>query len=79
MSTYTQFESCDIFCVQADLNAWDTAAGVLLVREAGGVVTDLKGDPFEIATRPIVAAAPETHGELQTVLAEAGVVGLDPL
>ena len=35
---------------EADLNAWDTAAGVLLVREAGGVVTDLSGGEFGIAT-----------------------------
>ena len=35
---------------EADLNAWDTAAGVLLVREAGGVVTDLTGGDFGIAT-----------------------------
>lgn len=62
---------------EADLNAWDTAAGVLIVREAGGIVTDLCGQPFQIATRPIIASGPETYSELQAVLAEAGVVGLD--
>ena len=62
---------------EADLNAWDTAAGVLLVREAGGVVTDLEGAPFDLATRPIIASNAAAHSELQAVLAEAGVVGLD--
>lgn len=62
---------------EADLNAWDTAAGVLLVREAGGVVTDLRGDPFEITTRPIIACNAVAHAELRDVLAEAGVTGLD--
>lgn len=62
---------------EADLNAWDTAAGVLLVREAGGVVTDLRGDAFEVATRPLLASNRAAHVELQATLAEVGVVGLD--
>ena len=64
---------------EADLNAWDTAAGVLLVREAGGVVTDLEGRSWEIATRPLIACNGVAHAELQVCLAEAGVVGLDDL
>jgi myo-inositol-1(or 4)-monophosphatase len=63
---------------EADLNAWDTAAGVLLVREAGGVVTDLQGEPFQISTRPILASGPGAHAELLEVLAAARVAGLDP-
>lgn len=63
---------------EADLNAWDTAAGVLIVREARGVVTDLRGDPFYISTRPILASAPGAHAELRDVLVAAGVTGLDP-
>lgn len=63
---------------EADLNAWDTAAGVLLVREAGGIVTDLQGEPFHISTRPILASGPGAHAELREVLAAAGVTGLDP-
>ena len=62
---------------EADLNAWDTAAGVLLVREAGGVVTDLEGGPFGIATRPLLASNPVAHPQLCETLVEAGVVGLD--
>ena len=63
---------------EADLNAWDTAAGVLLVREAGGVVTALDGAPHGIATRPIIASNRATHAELQATIAEAAVAGLDP-
>ena len=62
---------------EADLNAWDTAGGVLLVREAGGVVTDLQGAPFGIATRPLLASNAAAHGELAAVLTEADVRGLD--
>jgi myo-inositol-1(or 4)-monophosphatase len=40
----------------ASTKAWDVAAGVLLVEEAGGVVTHYRGDSFEL-TRPHPAAA----------------------
>jgi myo-inositol-1(or 4)-monophosphatase len=38
---------------------WDYGAGVLMVREAGGVVTDIAGDPYTVASVAIVAAASE--------------------
>ena len=63
---------------EADLNAWDTAAGVLLVREAGGIVTELSGAPFGIASRPLLAANTAAHAELRDTLVEANVIGLDP-
>ena len=31
-----------------NLNPWDTAAGVLIVQEAGGTVTNMSGGPFHI-------------------------------
>jgi myo-inositol-1(or 4)-monophosphatase len=34
-----------------NLNPWDTAAGVLIVEEAGGEVTDFKGGPFQLNSR----------------------------
>ena len=51
---------------------WDIAAGVLLVTEAGGVVTDLRGQPifpFDLAhygrgQTPFLAAGPKLHAEL---------------
>ena len=41
------------------LNAWDMAAGVLLVREAGGLVGDFSGGHDFLKTGNIVAAAPK--------------------
>ena len=44
------------------LALWDIAAGSLLVREAGGVVTDWAGDPVAVFTSgDIVAGSPEWH------------------
>jgi myo-inositol-1(or 4)-monophosphatase len=39
-----------------NLNPWDTAAGVLIVEEAGGKVTRFDGSPFEINSRETVAS-----------------------
>lgn len=38
-------------------HSWDTAAGVLLVREAGGVVIDPAGGEFDLMGRRVLAAA----------------------
>jgi len=46
------------------LQPWDMAAGLLLVREAGGVVTDFSGGDGMMASTEIVAAMPEVHAEL---------------
>jgi len=43
------------------LSRWDIAAGVLLVREAGGVVTDPLGGQTHLDTGDIVAAGPRMH------------------
>src|SRR5690606_34615317 len=43
---------------------WDNAAGVCLVRAAGGVVTDLAGAPWTITSGSVLAAAPGVHAEL---------------
>jgi myo-inositol-1(or 4)-monophosphatase len=51
---------------------WDHAAGVALVRAAGGVVTDLAGEPWTPATRGILAAAPGTHAEVLDLLRRVG-------
>ncbi|MFA4999992.1 MAG: inositol monophosphatase family protein [Patescibacteria group bacterium] len=44
--------------------AWDVAAGVLLVREAGGRVTDFKGRDWKIKERDLLAANKKVHGEI---------------
>ncbi|GAA5059266.1 inositol monophosphatase family protein [Nocardia callitridis] len=43
---------------------WDNAAGVALVRAAGGVVTDIAGTPWTITSDSVLAAAPGVHAEL---------------
>jgi myo-inositol-1(or 4)-monophosphatase len=48
-----------------NLNPWDTSAGILLVQEAGGTVTQYNGAPFEIRTpREILASNGLIHQEL---------------
>lgn len=46
------------------LAPWDIAAGILLVREAGGLVTDLTGADCPVAHTSILAASPAMHGWL---------------
>ncbi|TCD48764.1 inositol monophosphatase family protein [Chlorobium sp. N1] len=43
------------------LYPWDFSAGVLLVREAGGTVTDFRGETDVYRRRSIIAGNPETH------------------
>jgi myo-inositol-1(or 4)-monophosphatase len=43
------------------LSAWDIAAGVLLVREAGGMVTDMAGRDIGVEHGPVVAGNPAIH------------------
>jgi myo-inositol-1(or 4)-monophosphatase len=47
-----------------NLNPWDTAAGVLLVQEAGGSVTDFNGGPFQISSRETLASNGLIHTDL---------------
>ncbi|RVW00434.1 inositol monophosphatase family protein [Rhodococcus spongiicola] len=53
-------------------HAWDNAAGVALVRAAGGVVTDLRGAPWQVGSRSVLAAAPGVHDELLDILDSLG-------
>jgi myo-inositol-1(or 4)-monophosphatase len=46
------------------LNAWDSAAGFIIVEEAGGKVTDLKGDPYSPYQPGIIATNGIIHDEL---------------
>ena len=53
------------------LAPWDVAAGIILIREAGGVVTDLEGAPSGPAFGAYVAGGPAMHGWLLRTLEEA--------
>lgn len=50
-----------------NLNPWDTAAGILLVEEAGGQVTGFAGQHFKLDSREILASNGLIHAELVTV------------
>ncbi|MCF8034423.1 MAG: inositol monophosphatase [Desulfarculaceae bacterium] len=54
-----------------DIQYWDVAAGILMVREAGGVVTDVDGNPFTENSRSIVAGGAKMHPELLSTLQQA--------
>ena len=51
------------------LKAWDVAAGVLMVREAGGVVTTFDGSPYDIFNDRVVASNGLIHDEMVAMLA----------
>ncbi len=53
------------------LRAWDTAAGEVIVREAGGQVTDFDGGPFSNGDPTIAVSNGRLHPALLQILAEA--------
>ncbi|MFI5255965.1 MAG: inositol monophosphatase family protein [Gemmatimonadales bacterium] len=52
------------------LAPWDIAAGMLLVREAGGVVTTLEGAPCRVSETSLIAGSPAMHAWLLDTLRE---------
>jgi myo-inositol-1(or 4)-monophosphatase len=52
------------------LNPWDTAAGFLLVQEAGGKVTGFSGDTFRLDSREVLASNGLIHGELMALFGD---------
>ncbi len=58
----------DAFWEQA-VKAWDMAAGAVLVREAGGVVTGTEGQALDLMGGTCLASTPQIHGELVKALA----------
>jgi myo-inositol-1(or 4)-monophosphatase len=53
-----------------NINPWDTAAGYLLVEEAGGKMTGFSGKPFRLDSREILASNGLIHGELMGLFAD---------
>jgi myo-inositol-1(or 4)-monophosphatase len=68
---------CDVACGRFDafweltLAPWDVAAGLLLVREAGGLATDLRGRDAPVAHGPVVAGNPAMHAWLLNIVGES--------
>lgn len=53
-----------------NLNPWDVAAGVLLIREAGGLCTDMRGGPLDIRGQHILADNGLLHDETLAVFGD---------
>ena len=49
---------------EKDLNLWDVSTGVLLVKEAGGKISNIEGNAWEINSRDLVASNNKIHDEL---------------
>jgi myo-inositol-1(or 4)-monophosphatase len=68
---------CYVACGRFDgfweghLSPWDMAAGALLVREAGGLVTAYDGGEFRLDGRQILASNGRLHDEMKAILAAA--------
>jgi myo-inositol-1(or 4)-monophosphatase len=57
---------------ERNLSSWDMAAGMVLVREAGGFVTDIEGGDKIFETRDIIAGNDYIHRELVKILKPIG-------
>jgi len=53
-------------------HVWDHAAGVALVRTAGGIVTDLAGNDWTPQSRSALAGVPRCHEQILEILNEVG-------
>lgn len=56
---------------ESDLKPWDYAAGLLLVREAGGFVTDFRGGDRYVERNEFLAANDAIHSKLHKLVASA--------
>jgi len=54
------------------LKPWDTAAGSLLVREGGGVISDLQGEAWNLYSTGIVASNRLIHEQMMEVIKKVG-------
>lgn len=64
---YTACGRVDNF-VAFGANSWDVAAGALLVREAGGRVTDFAGRGWNLTSRDILASNALVHGDIIKIM-----------
>ena len=53
------------------LSPWDTAAGWLMVEEAGGIVTDIHGSKYYLESQTIIASNGKIHNEMIDILGRA--------
>ncbi len=60
------------------LAPWDIAAGTIIVREAGGLVTTMRGDAGVVGGGSVLAGNPAIHPQLQALLREPGYDDAEP-
>ena len=53
---------------QRELNYWDIAAGIILIKEAGGFVTDFKGENRYIENKTVLATNSRIYEEMIEIL-----------
>jgi myo-inositol-1(or 4)-monophosphatase len=53
---------------EMDLHPWDTAAGTVILEEAGGRITDFSAGPFSVYGKQIVASNGRIHDDMVAVL-----------
>jgi myo-inositol-1(or 4)-monophosphatase len=67
-------DMCYLACGRFDgfwelkLHPWDTAAGMLLIREAGGRVSQISGGKYSIFDKNVLASNGKIHKQMQQVL-----------
>lgn len=65
---------CSVACGRFDgfwefgLKSWDTAAGTILVREAGGMVTAIDGNPYQPGAPVMIASNGKVHQEMREII-----------
>ena len=57
---------------ETGLSAWDVAAGAIMVREAGGYVTEIGGRPHKLDSPDILASNDRLYTEIVKLLKSAG-------
>ena len=55
-----------------NVSPWDIAAGILIIEEAGGAVTDRNGGPIRITSRQFVAGGKLVHADFMSRYAAGG-------
>ena len=56
--------------IMPSINVWDIIAGALIVKEASGIVTDFKNNPFNLTSSDIIASSPLIHNSLLKIISE---------
>lgn len=70
---------CDLACGRLDgfwelyLAPWDVAAGVLVLREAGGIITDLSGSDDVVKQGAFIAGNPQIYAALYDTVSRAAI------